>query len=239
MSNSVNFKLNVYALTAIGTKLKIGQVPRAEQGFNYVGGCIFHIDTTSQEEVEFFDEHGEVLTNVQVGSRPYAYKVITPDPDGKKKYYIFYPQLWDSKRWTYYENGEYVYNSLGTATAVGDGASNTATVMAADSGKYVTADSNGYPTAWYKIKEMRDGEYGGCDDWFLPSKGELEKLKDFMGSHASILTELNISNWFVDHHIWTSSEYSSSDAWNWNYNTQAFDYGNKNNNLSVCGVRAL
>ena len=238
-NNTVNFKLNIYCLTALGTKLKVGQLPRAEDGYSYAGGCIFYIDESSHEKVEFFDEHGELITDIQVGSRPYAYKVITPDPDGKKKYYIFYPQLWGSKRWTYYENEAYVYNSLGTTNTIGSGKTNTDIVMAADSGKYVTADSNGYATAWYKIKEMRDGKYGGCDDWFLPSKAELEELRLFMASHASILTELDITNWFSSNYIWSSSEDSSAGAWYWDCYSQAWNYYNKYFTFSVCGVRAL
>lgn len=33
------------------------------------------------------------------------------------------------------------------------------------------------------------------------------------------------------------AEYSASNAWNWNYNNQAWNNNNKNNNNSVFGVR--
>lgn len=34
-----------------------------------------------------------------------------------------------------------------------------------------------------------------------------------------------------------SSENSAQNAWNWNYNNQAWNNNNKNNNNGVCGVR--
>ena len=165
-----------------------------------------------------------------------------PDPNGKKKYYIFYPQIWGSKRWTWYDtsdpdNPAYVYESLGTTNAIGSGKTNTDIVMAADSGAYVTNNSNGVATVWYIIQQMRDGNYGGCNDWFLASRAELEELRLFMNAHPEVLTELNITNWFSNNYIWSSAENSAQNAWNWNYNDQNWNNNNKNNNNSVCGVR--
>lgn len=242
---SVEFNLNLYMLSSIGTKVRSGHLMREEEGFDYVGGCIFYIDSTSEEEVEFFDYYGEPIEHITVGMRPYAYRVTTPDPNGKKKYYIFYPQIWGSKRWTWYdtetdpENPAYVYNSLGTTNTIGSGKTNTDIVMAADNGKYITNNSTGVATVWYIIKQMRDGNYGGCNDWFLASRAELEELRLFMNAHPEVLTELNITNWFSNNHIWSSAENSAQNAWVWNYNAQFWDGTDKNGSYSGCGVRAL
>ena len=177
---AVTLRENVYGFTGTGKKVRIGHVTETEADLFPVGGKIFYIDETSDEVVEFFDQYGDVIENVQVGDSPYAYKVVNQG-SGKDKYYVYFDTLYTSKRWTYYEDGAYVYNSLGTENGIGKGKSNTALVMAADNGKYVTSDSNGVATCWYTIKQMRDNLYGGCDDWFLPSRAELEELRKAIG----------------------------------------------------------
>ena len=108
---------------------------------NLVGGTIFYIDSSADGVYEFYDINGELISNVAVGDKPYSYKVVTPG--SKDKYYILHNELYGSLRWTYYKNSSYVYTSLGTGgTAIGTGKSNTATVLAADDGSYITADSN-------------------------------------------------------------------------------------------------
>jgi len=156
-------------------------IPRTYEEYHYVGGKIFYIDETSDEVVEFRDINGEILNNVKVGDTPYAYRVVNPGMSGRDKYYVYNDSLYGSCRWTYYENGAYVYNSLGTGTAIGTGKSNTALVMAADEGKYVTSNSNGSPTIWYRIKQMNDNVTAGCNDWFVPSRYEVEELRKAIG----------------------------------------------------------
>ena len=177
---AVTLKENVYGLTGTGKKVRIGHVTEVEADLFPVGGKIFYIDNTSDRVVEFYDQYGDLIENVEVGDSPYAYKVVYQG-SGKDKYYVYFDTLYTSKRWTYYEDGAYVYNSLGTEDGIGKGKSNTALVMAADNGKYVTPDSNGMATCWYTIKQMRDNLYGGCDDWFLPSRAELEELRKAIG----------------------------------------------------------
>ena len=178
---SVTLKENVYGLTGTGKKVRIGHVTEVEADLFPVGGKIFYIDETSDRVVEFYDQYGDLIENVSVGDSPYAYKVVSEGSSGKDKYYVYWDEMFTSKRWTYYENGSYVYNSLGTQDGIGKGKGNTAIVMAADSGKYITNDSNGVATLWYTLKQMRDNKYGGCDDWFVPSKAEIEELRKAIG----------------------------------------------------------
>ena len=53
--------------------------------------------------------------------------------------------------------------------------------MARDNGAYVTANSNGYPTIWYQLQQTRLAKAGGCDDWFVPSRSEIEELRKAIG----------------------------------------------------------
>ena len=175
---AVTLNEHVYGFTGTGKLVITGHVTETEVDLFPVGGKIFYINPNSEEVVEFFDQYGDPITSVAIGDSPYAYRIIHPDPNGIDKYYVYYDKLYTSKRWTYYENGAYVYNSLGTANGIGKGKTNTALVMAADGGKYVTNDSNGYATIWYTIKEMRDNLVAGCDDWFVPSESELGKLRE-------------------------------------------------------------
>ena len=192
-----------------------------------VGGTIFYIDSSADGVYEFYDINGELISNVAVGDKPYSYKVITPG--SKDKYYILHDELYDSLRWTYYKNSSYVYTSLGTGAAIGTGKSNTATVLAADDGAYVTANSNGYPTIWYKLQQTRDAFTGGNNDWFIPSKLEIEELRK-----AGLM-----ESGFKNKYIWSSSEYSSQSAWTWFCNSQFWNSSNKYGNLSVFFARAF
>ena len=54
-------------------------------------------------------------------------------------------------------------------------------MMARDNGAYVTADSNGTPTIWYQLQQTRLAKAGGCDDWFIPSRLEIEELRKAIG----------------------------------------------------------
>ena len=153
------------------------------------------------------------------------YKVLTPGT--KDKYYVCNTTLYPDSRWTYYKNGNYVYNSLGaTGTAIGTGKTNTNIVMAADDGAYIASDSNGYPTIWYQLQLTRDAAAGGCDDWFIPSRYEMEEVRK-----SGLLP-------FSGKYIWPSSESSSDNAWNWNSNYWN-NYNSKYGRSSVFFVRAF
>ena len=104
-----------------------------------------------------------------------------------------------------------------TSTAIGTGKANTEAI--------VTKLGNGN----YAAKLCYDLELGGYDDWFLPSKDELNELykqKSTVGGFAS-------------NSYWSSSEYSSYGAWG-----QGFINGYQSDNykyldLHVRAVRAF
>ncbi len=188
-------------------------VPDAE----IVGGTIFYIDDKADGVYEFYDIQGNVIKNVQVGDRPYAYKVISPG--SKDKYYVYHDEIYSNLRWTYCKDKGYAYESLGTSNDIGSGKTNTEKVMAKDNGAYITADSDGLPTIWYQLQQARLAKAGGCDDWFVPSASEAERLREaiVLGSvtGGTIAGSSYGDSVFYSKQLWSSSESSSQSAWVW------------------------
>ena len=207
-----------------------------------VGGRIFYIDDTADGVYEFFDVSGNPIENVQVGDRPYYYRVIKKG--SKDKYYVYHDELYTSSmRWTYYRGLDYGYESLGTSKDVGSGKTNTEKVMTKDDGAYITADSNWYPTIWYQLQQIRNAKAGGCDDWFIPSRFEVKKLReaiiagDVLG--GTIAGSSYKESIFCSKRLQSSSEYSYQDVWAWSYNLQSWTNSNKYNPNSVFFIRAF
>lgn len=196
-----------------------------------VGGIIFYIDSTADGTYTFYNANGTQVSAPSVGTdcTGWTYEVTGASKD---KYYVVYNELYTSKRWCPYIDGAYVRVSTGyTATAIGSGKTNTAGIMAIDNGKYIQADSNGYPTVWYQIQQMRTNKVGGCDDWFVGSEYELDALRT---SNAG-----DSATWFSGNYIWASSDYSANYARTWSYNNSNWSNDIKYGNACVCGVRAF
>ena len=204
-----------------------------------VGGTIFYIDETADGTYEFFDVNGNVIEDVQVGDKPYAYRVVAPGT--KDKYYVYYDKrykgLWAS------EYDDHIYDSLGTSTSIGSGKTNTEIPMTLGDGAYVSVDAKGKPTIWYQLQQARNEKVGGCDDWFVPSKGEVEALRLAIKSGnitgGTIAGSSYGASIFTYKWIWSSSEHSSQGAWKWDYYSQYWGISNKNNNGSVLFARAF
>ena len=172
---AVEFPINVYGLTRQYERIKIASAVIIADA-NPVGGTIFYIDDTADGVYEFYDTDGNVIENVQVGDRPYAYKIAASG--SKDKYYVYHDEIYDNLRWTYYKDGEYVSELTGASgEGMGTGKTNTEIVMTKNNGAYITADSDGLPTIWYQLQQARNAKVGGCDDWFVPSSDEAEKLR--------------------------------------------------------------
>ena len=175
MATETSTTVDIFGLTEWNEMIKIASaVPRP----TFVGGTIFYIDDTADGAYEFYDTDGNVIENVQVGDRPYAYKVVTPG--SKDKYYVYHDELYEG-RWTYYKNGSYVEEALGASVDIGSGKTNTEIAMTKDNGAYIAADANGIPTIWYQLQQVRNAKVGGCDDWFIPSSSEGEELRKAIG----------------------------------------------------------
>ena len=203
---------------------------------DFVGGTIFYIDDTADGTYEFFDADGNTIENVNVGDKPYSYRVVTPGT--KDKYYIYHDEVYDNLRWTYYKDGAYVFKKLGTSAGVGSGKTNTETVMTRDNGAYTTADSNGYPTVWYQLQQVRNAKVGGCDDRFVHSMYETDSLRTAILS-GRIMGGIIAGppSVFGSKPLWSSSEDSARIVWF--YHSDWSDGGKKDSDYSVFFTRAF
>jgi uncharacterized repeat protein (TIGR02543 family) len=118
----------------------------------------------------------------------------------------------------YYKTSPEVFSVVenGTGTEIGDGKANTEALVAAmGSGAYVSNDSgNDVTTANYAARLCDILEVGAYDDWFLPSKDELNEMYQNW--------DTNKQGDFYGDSYWSSSEGSADDAW-----SQYFSSGNQ------------
>ncbi|MBN1649230.1 MAG: DUF1566 domain-containing protein [Spirochaetales bacterium] len=99
-----------------------------------------------------------------------------------------------------YEWGGYGYSVGGTLQEIGSGAANTAAIVAA----YGAIEPyNGLSN--YAARVCDQLNFGGYDDWFLPSWGELYLMYDNLYSSGL--------GGFTSFAYWSSSEVDSGDAW--------------------------
>ena len=210
-----------------------------------VGGTIFYIDDKADGKYEFFDADGNPIENVQVGDRPYYYRVL--EKGAKDKYYVYHDEMHMAKRWTYLKDESFVYDAIDLlGKGIGKGKTNTEITMARDNGAYVTSNSSACPTIWYQLQRTRSAKVGGCNDWFVPSKGEVEALRLAIksgsitgGEIAGASYEESIFSKSGGYYIWSSSEYSSQYAWLWYCPNQSWYTSYKASRYSVFFTRAF
>lgn len=210
-----------------------------------VGGTIFYIDDKADGIYEFFDADGNLIKDVKVGDKPYYYRVL--EKGAKDKYYIYNDEMHMAKRWTYLKDESFVYDAIDLlGKGIGKGKTNTEIMMARDNGAYVALNSGGCPTIWYQLQRARNDKAGGCDDWFVPSKGEVEALRLAIksgsitgGEIAGVSYEESIFSKSGGYYLWSSSEYSSQYAWLWYCPNQSWYTSYKASRYSVFFVRAF
>ena len=113
-------------------------------------------------------------------------------------------------------NGSYTTTGA-TATALGTGNDNTATIVASQG------------AGSYAAKLCSDLVLGGYSDWFLPSKDELNKL---------YINRVAIGG-FANDNYWSSSEAGLNGAWKQHFSTGMQGSLYKNNDYYVRSVRAF
>jgi hypothetical protein len=121
-------------------------------------------------------------------------------------------------------NGE--SEPIGTATDIGTGKSNTeALVSKMVNGAYTSYESSTTTTtADYAAKLCDMHVAGGYDDWFLPSKDELDLM-------YQTLKVQNLGN-FTNDGYWSSSEYDGIYAWYQYFLSGWQDFNNSGQNFS-------
>ena len=215
-----------------------GKVSESLADVKPVGGTIFYIDDTADGTYEFFDVDGNVIEDVQVGDKPYAYRVVASGT--KDKYYVYYDKLYKGA-WAS-GHDDYVYDFMGTATSIGSGKTNTEILMTRDDGAYVSVDAKGKPTIWSQLEQARNEKVGGCDDWFVPSKNEIEALRIAIKSGSitggAVAGSSYNASAFMEY-VWSSSEFSSGLTWGWSYRCQCWGDFYRHSRVFVFFTRAF
>jgi len=179
-----------------------------------------------------------------------AYQVGERGPAGG---YVFYDKGDYNNRWRYLEVapsiikvgnndiyhifGYYRTTSngpnklVGTSTAIGAGAANTIALVNA-MGNAAYAEMNGTNTTGdYAARLCVLYEVGGYDDWFLPSKGELELM--YQNLHLK-----ELGDFYNDYFYWSSSEMSPGKGWFKDFGI-AYLYWNRDLMVLVRPVRSF
>ena len=196
-------------------------------GTAYTAASALSFDQTYYWRVRAKDGAGQsgawsVATAIQIG-----YFIGDTGPAGG---IVFYDKGSYSDGWRYLEaapsdqvSGEWGgYESTvgGTTTAIGSGKSNTEQIVTQ------------LGTGNYAARICYDLELGGYDDWFLPSKDELNELykqKDTVGGFKSNNNDS----------YWSSSEHSEYYAWRQNFNDGNQYDNSKYLNRYIRAVRAF
>ena len=127
-------------------------------------------------------------------------------------------------RW---DNGSYVTTGA-TGTAIGTGSANTTAIISAQ-GATETSYAAGLAGAYTG---------GGYDDWFLPSKDELNKM---YLNKATINTTAasNYGSNFSTGSYWSSTEYGTNHVWTQWFINGNHSFNSKNITIRVRAVRAF
>ncbi len=216
-----------------------GSDPNKTNGVVYSGS--FNItDTVTIKAVAYSDEY--IISGISSASltKTQPYNIGDVGPAGG---YIFYinPNAstdgwrylesapvgteWTGKVWGGYSTT--IPNAQGTA--IGTGLENTVAI--------VTAFGNSEPYQFYTdyaAKLCYDLEHGGSDDWFLPSKDELDLM-------YRILKVARGLGGFANEYYWSSSDYDVERAWYQDFSDgdQLLNYYMSKEKALVRSVRAV
>ena len=103
--------------------------------------------------------------------------------------------------------------AVGTSQSLGTGKSNTEALVIAMGDEVYSASSGSDKTSSYAAKICADCTAGGKDDWFLPSRDELNLM--YTNLHDAGLGDFAISNEWYE----SSSESGGTFAWKQNFST--------------------
>jgi len=159
--------------------------------------------TTAVAELEIGDEYGGGIVAYIDGSGQHGLIAATADQSTGIQWY----------------NGSYISTGA-TETALGAGFANTYKIIAKQ-GTTITDYAAGLARAY---------NGGGYNDWFLPSKDELEKL---------YINRVAIGGFADSYYYWSSSENDAGNAWYQGFYYGDQYYGYKYSTLRVRAVRAF
>ncbi|MDA9333744.1 DUF1566 domain-containing protein [Polaribacter sp.] len=119
-------------------------------------------------------------------------------------------------------------NTGATATAIGRGSANTEAIITVQ----------GAPETSYAAGKARAYAGGGYNDWFLPSKNELNKMYQKQGTINTTALTNGGSN-FTDISYWSSTEDAYNKAWKISFRNGTQSNVGKDDTAYVRAVRAF
>ena len=98
-------------------------------------------------------------------------------------------------------------------------------------------------TIWYRLQQIRSAKAGGCNDWFVPSISEIEKLRKAVESRTVSRGKIAGRSYktSVFNHTWlcSSSEAFDETVWTWSHYSQYWFSDTKYDEASVLLIRAF
>ena len=80
------------------------------------------------------------------------------------------------------------------------------------------------------VRTIRANNTGGCNDWYIGSRLEMQQIWDFH------LEQLPMYTWFVGYDIWTSVEADADKAIFWSNMFTSFKDSSKNGEGNLLGI---
>lgn len=172
-----------------------------------VGGRIFYIRNNNGFNYHFFNASGNELTTHTISglANAYYYAIDNDATATSDKFYVYCTEdgtptgsilISDKLQW-----GGYGTSQGTTADSLGSGKTNSAIL--------INNLGNTSGTIWYWLKNtLNQASKNGCNDWFIGSKAEMDKLKSSGTTGASV---------FDSHGVWSSVEKDKDNACFWSY----------------------
>ncbi len=145
-----------------------------------VGGRIYYDDGDNGATYTFYDANGNVISDTSISGLANAVSYNISGTPTKDRFYVFNNNLQTNKRWG--KNGTSI---SGTLDGIGKGKVNTNICLATTGWE---SDS-----IFTYIQTWNTNNLNGCNDWYIASNAEQDKLKSS-----------NLVNWYSSNHIWSS-----------------------------------
>ena len=205
-----------------------------------VGGVIYYDNGDNGAIYTFYDADNNVISGNPVGNTNIKYYSVT-GTSSADRYYVYAAKddgsikgSWPGRYWTYRDSSGWKGENIGVSSrdtaVVGSGKSDTEIMLSYDNGAYVKSAADmgqSYDTVWYYINEQRINNLNGCNDWFIGSYADIQKLADY---DSSLLRNSA---------FWSSSQSGVGYAWYWIGELERWNYYAKSLDFYVFPIRAF